>query len=193
MTRAARGVRPDAPQDAAFRLVPWGADPTDRRVAFSLTGSLARQGRNLAIHYLLQGPLHQLALPAAADPPERRDELWRATCLEFFLAPRGEDPYWEFNLSPAGHWNAYRFSGYRSGMAPDPGYPVLPFQVRSTADALRLDLACALPAPLGPDQPLEVGVCAVIASRGGALSHWALAHPGAEPDFHRREGFQLRI
>ena len=147
----------------------------------------------MAIHYLLRGPMDRLVLPAAVECPERGDDLWRGTCLEFFLAPRGDQSYWEFNLSPAGHWNAYHFSGYRSGMAPDPGYASLPFQVCATADALSLDLEWALPAALADDQPLELGVCAVIVLRGGELSYWALAHPGAEPDFHRRDGFRILI
>lgn len=188
---------PDPPSAAGrgvpFHLVPWAVDQGGSPAAFSITGRLARQGRDLSIHYLLRGPMDQLALPRAAPRPERRDELWRGTCLEFFLAPRGEEPCWEYNLSPAGHWNVYRFGGYRSGMVEEPGYATLPFQVVLERDRLTLDLRCALPPALPADQPLALGVCAVIAPRHGELSYWALVHPGRTPDFHLREGFRLLI
>jgi hypothetical protein len=52
-----------------------------------------------------------------------------------------------------------------------------------------LDLGKILPA----GETVEVGVCAVIRTETGGTSHWALAHPGPRPDFHRREGFALTL
>lgn len=202
------GGDPAAGAVVAFRLVPWDVAPGVRSAdagdvplppqhggvaPFTLTGFLSRSGGDLAMRYELRGPMAQLAVPAAAERPERRDEIWRGTCLEFFLAPRGEDSYWEFNLSPAGHWNCYRFRAYRSGMVEEPGYTSLPFRVRRGVAGLSLDLHCALPEVLEPDQPLDLAICAVIALRGGVPTYWALLHPGEEPDFHRREGFRLLI
>jgi len=40
---------------------------------------------------------------------------------------------------------------------------------------------------------LHVCISAVIKSRTGTFTYWALAHPGPEPDFHTRESFVLRI
>jgi hypothetical protein len=48
--------------------------------------------------------------------------------------------------------------------------------------------------PLGlAFQPLEVGISAVVEATDGSLSHWALVHPAARPDFHDRRGFVLRL
>jgi len=33
----------------------------------------------------------------------------------------------------------------------------------------------------------------VLERRNGALEYWALSHPGPEADFHRRDGFSLRL
>jgi hypothetical protein len=41
--------------------------------------------------------------------------------------------------------------------------------------------------------PLRLGLAAVIETTDGALSYWALAHPAARPDFHRREGWTLQL
>ena len=37
------------------------------------------------------------------------------------------------------------------------------------------------------------GATAVIRSATGKTTHWALAHPGPRPDFHRRDGFALTV
>jgi hypothetical protein len=41
--------------------------------------------------------------------------------------------------------------------------------------------------------PLEVSLTAVIEQVVQGVSYWALAHTGAEPDFHRRDSFRLRL
>lgn len=161
--------------------------------ALTLTGQVVRRGAQLQIGWRLAGALEGVCLPAPAALPQRRDGLWQTTCLEFFLASPGADAYWEVNLSPAGHWNVYRFSGYRQGMAPETALQALPFRVTRTPGVLQLDLTCDLAALLPGGGPLELAVTAVVEQAGGALSYWALAHPGSAPDFHRRDGFQLRL
>ena len=40
---------------------------------------------------------------------------------------------------------------------------------------------------------LRLGASAVIETRDGVLSYWALPHPAARPDFHAAGGFTLRL
>jgi hypothetical protein len=121
------------------------------------------------------------------------DRLWEETCLELFLGAKGSGRYWEFNLSPAGHWNVYRFTSYREGMQEEPALSSLPFGVRIEPGILRLSLDLDLRKILPAGEAVEAGVCAVIRTATGGTSHWALAHPGPRPDFHRRDGFALTI
>ena len=58
---------------------------------------------------------------------------------------------------------------------------------------LRVDLELEIGKIVAADQPLEVGIAAVIQSAGGGLTYWALTHPGAQADFHRRDSFQLEL
>jgi hypothetical protein len=143
----------------------------------------------LALRWRLQGDLGALLLPHAAAAPERRDGLWEHTCFEAFLGRRGEESYQELNVSPAGHWNLYRLAGYRSGLRPDPSLAALASRRCDAPDLL--ELALELPASLLPALPgeLELAITAVLQQRDGRCSFWALAHSGAEPDFHRRESF----
>ncbi len=177
--------------DHCFALQPFESLP--QLADLVITGEISRRGQRLLLRYALQGPLDTVLIAPPAEPPRRLDELWQATCFELFLACPGQEPYWEFNLSPAGHWNVYRLEGYRRGLAAEPAYAQLALQVLRDPGELRLLLEVDLPPGLGADQPLEAAITAVIQQRSGLVSYWALAHGGSEPDFHRRDGFQLRL
>lgn len=158
-----------------------------------LGGTIGRQAEILSIGYAIEGDLSRLSLPAPAPKPERKDHLWEETCLELFLAAPGSEIYWEFNLSPSGHWNAYRFASYREGMREEEAISSLPFLVRLEAGVLRLSLALDLGGIVAAGMDVEVGICAVVRTTAGKASHWALSHPYPVPDFHRRDGFALII
>lgn len=130
-----------------------------------------------------------LRLPAPTIP-ERRDGLWRHTCFEAFLAAPGGAGYLEFNFAPSGAWAAYVFSAYRTGMSPLvlDAAPVARWQ---RADS-RLVLEARLPAALAAGA-LRLGLSAVIEASSGTITHWALRHPAALPDFHHPDGFALEL
>src|SRR4030095_6722561 len=71
----------------------------------------------LVLRYIVTGSITGLRLPAPTAPT-RADELWRRTCFEPFVSAPARDSYLEFTLAPSSQWAAYRFTGYRQGMAP---------------------------------------------------------------------------
>jgi hypothetical protein len=183
-----------------WSLVPFARSP--EALGLRLEGHLEREGAVLRVRYALRGDLAAVVLPppAAAGPgrlgPRRADGLWEHTCFELFLAAEGAEPYWEVNLSPRGDWNLYRLDRYRQGLTPERDREAMPFSVDQRPEALTLMLTLPLPEALAracQTRPLQVAVTAVIEQQGGALSYWALAHSGAEADFHRREDFVLRL
>ena len=159
----------------------------------AITGYLIRRGAGLAIGYLLRGSLEEIVVPPPVDPPARRRRLWEDTCLEFFLAPKDSPGYWEFNLSPAGHWNVYGFQAYRQGMTEAEAFSTLPFRVEGRSDSLVLHLEFDLAGIAAADQRLDAAVAAVIKGADGRVTYWALAHPGPQPDFHRRDSFIIEL
>jgi len=190
----------------SFRLQPFGGAAQQAALGLEhvrLGGRLAleRSGAEaiLQIDYRLVADLgdRPTAVQAAAPSgqPARRHGLWQHTCLEAFLAhAQGgstAQPYWELNLAPSGDWALYRFAGYRSGQHAPP-LDSLPFAVHRSAAGLQLQLRLPLPAELAAATGLAIGISAVLEQRNGAISHWALHHPGPEADFHRRDGFTLR-
>ena len=174
-----------------FSLQPFS--PIGPSLNIKITGHIIRRPRQLDIRYDLVGDLAEVVIPAPAAMPARRHGLWEETCFEFFLGVKDAPQYWEFNLSPAGHWNVYRFDGYRQGMAEEAALRSLPMSVRRGSDSLQLDLELDVRAIVAADQPLRVGIAAVIKLAGGGLTYWALTHPGPAADFHRRDSFLLEL
>jgi hypothetical protein len=158
-----------------------------------LTGGIARRSHILAIDYRLCGRLTGVLIPAPAARPARVHELWQQTCFECFLGIKHSPCYWEINLSPAGHWNVYRFAAYRQGMREETAFTALPFDVQRQSVFLALVVELPLGEIVEPGQPLEVAISAVIKHSNGETTLWALTHPGPQADFHRRDAFTLRV
>jgi hypothetical protein len=136
------------------------------------------------VEYRVHG-IDDLVTPAPAQP-RRADELWKHSCFELFVRPEGGDDYYEFNFSPSGEWAAYRFAGYRDGMADLPlGTPAIEWwggEMRAALDLSGL-----------PDGDWCVGITAAIEEAGGKRSFWSLAHPPGKPDFHHEANFAWEI
>ena len=176
-------------QSFTLKLFPDGT-ASDR---LQLTGEIARRADRLHLHYELSGDLTELAIAPSAEVPERRSGLWEMTCFEFFVGEVGSPRYWEFNLSPAGHWQVFSFTNYREGRQAETAFDRLPFRVEVGSDRLTLDLECDLSAISPADCPLEIAVSSVIQNKLGQCSYWALVHPGEEADFHRRDSFCVQF
>ncbi len=171
-----------------FSLIPFPM--RGRPPGLTITGSIGRHASALSVDYELRGCLSGLSIPRRAPAPGRRNRLWEETCLELFLGGGGSGSYWEFNLSPAGHWNVYRFDSYREGMREEPAFASLPFAVQRDAATLRLSLNVDVGTILPAGSAADFAACAVVKTNGGDVSHWALTHAGPRPDFHRRDAFK---
>ncbi|PMB50992.1 hypothetical protein CEN40_00315 [Fischerella thermalis CCMEE 5205] len=168
--------------------------PTDKSLPnLQITGNIARYGNQLNLCYTLSGDLEEIAIAPLSDTPQRKHELWEDTCFEFFLGIKNSQQYWEFNFSPAGHWNIYRFDGYRQGMQEETAFITLPFIVQHQSDTLMLALDMDLSGIISEEQRLEVAITTVIKYRDGEVSYWALTHQGKEADFHLRDSFMIEL
>lgn len=142
----------------------------------------------LVLRYLVTGRIEALRLPPVAASA-RADELWRRTCFEAFARPVGEEGYYELNFAPSTEWAAYRFSGYRTGMAnaQDSVAPIVGVVV--SAERFELQASFELPNP----GAWRLGLSAVIEHANDEKSYWALAHPSGKPDFHHADAFALEL
>ena len=181
-----------------FSLIPFPDNCPHPEI--EITGQIERFNQQLSITFQLTGEIEKIAVTPTDTHPSRRNELWQTTCFEFFLGLKGSPKYWEFNLSPAGHWNIYRFDDYRQGMTEELAFQSLPFLVKVQSDSLTLSLSLDLETIISLMQTLEVGITTVIQSNinnliseKDAITYWALTHVGQEADFHQRKSFILDL
>jgi hypothetical protein len=158
----------------------------------SLVADVTCAGDRVHFAFHLAAGRATLRVPAPAAA-RRADGLWRHTCFEAFVGlPPGEG-YLEYNFSPSGAWAAYRFAGYRAGMAPleDGAPPQVQCEAAEHGLELRatVDLGWMEAARGQVPGALRLGLTAVIEDQAGLLSYWALAHASEKPDFHRVESF----
>lgn len=152
---------------------------------------------HLVFYYRIEGDIDQLQLPAQ-QRSGRADGLWQHTCFEAFIKAPGARAYYEFNFSPSSEWAAYGFEDYRQGMTPLDLAHSPKVICRRRGDRLEADVDISLAGlessagSLAGDE-LQLALCAVLESRQGEISYWALAHPGGKPDFHHAKGFVLSI
>jgi hypothetical protein len=178
-------------------LTPFTADPAAaiRQIEVRVTRPAPTR---LLLEYELRGDVAGVLLAdpaaAAAAPNGFTDGLWRHTCMEVFIGAgsAAPGPYLEFNLAPGGRWAAYRFSGYRAGMAPLTGIEPPRIELRTQSERLLLAAQLAIPADLAATS-LRLGLAVVVENAQGQLGYWALRHAGDRPDFHHPDSFEFEI
>lgn len=136
--------------------------------------------------------IRKIAWPKAIGSPGRRDGLWQTTVFELFLSEPGDASYLEFNFSPSGEWNAYRFSSERSGMQEIAAIRKNPVhKMRRTAADVVVEGSIDR-AALGWSGDIELSATSIL-DFGTHKEYWAITHKGDKPDFHLRSSFIGRI
>jgi hypothetical protein len=189
----------------SFSLTPF---PAPNIPDISITGEISLQENILHLSYSLTGKLDDIFLPPASMTPSRKDELWKTTCFEFFLAIKDQPHYWEFNMSSSGDWNVYYMDAYRRvGFREETSIEELACEVQNTraskdpqtepsgyeAGIIHLNATVDLNSIVPQNQLLEFGITAIIQTANGKETYWALVHPAPFADFHLRESFILEL
>ena len=193
---ASQVLRPFAASDFSKNL----------KVLFSIWRWQNRFDFNFILNGATPDDLNHVVLPEVVSPNmrERRDELWKTTCLEFFFGAKDKKNYYEMNLSPSGNWNLYAFDAYRSGMRPATGAEIALIKVeRSVKEDTIIWQGSLRPTASTENDPtslltsggggLVMGAAVVMEYNTGDKDYWALAHAGRKPDFHLRESFRLAL
>jgi hypothetical protein len=164
-----------------MKLIPHPAPPPAAVSAVEVEAAIVR-GESLLTYRVVGGPVF---VPPATSPV-RTDGLWQTTCFELFVKPEGGEDYFEFNFSPSTAWAAYRFDGYRAGMADlSLGAPVI--EPVEGGVRVAIDLGGL------PGGDWLIAITAVIEEADGTKSYWALRHPSEQPDFHHADSFALEL
>lgn len=136
-------------------------------------------------------------LPSSPGPLQgssRRDDLWKSTCLEWFLQGPSGTAYWEANYSPQGLWNLYALSDYRKDLQPETRASAPQVRICRDGSALQIGLTFDL-GFLSADLASEwkFAPAAVIEDIDGVKSYWSLKHTQEHPDFHHADHRTARL
>ena len=150
----------------------------------------------LSLVFRALGAMDQIEWPhtdaSANGPWSRADRIWQHSCFEVFVSIPGETGYLEINLATNGLWAAYAFDGYRSGMQNE-GMVILT-EAYWRIDERRVQMTAVVELPERfRGRPLNLAASAVIESKDGTKSYWALAHPPGQPDFHHPTCFATTL
>jgi hypothetical protein len=140
------------------------------------------------LEFRITGPLDQLIFPDPTLVESRRDELWKATCLEAFftVGTTPQDSYLELNCAPNGDWNAYELSSYRQGMVASENTKLRLIHREGTAEEVLFRIR--LDSPL-LKQMKWASLTVVLQHQDRSVSYWALKHSRTKPDFHDKDTF----
>ena len=174
-----------------FNLIPFPSNTTPK---ISITGDIKRMENHLSVRYEMRGNVEQIAFPTRSELPTRKDDLWKTTCFELFLAIPDKPHYWEFNMSPSGDWNVYKMDAYRKiGFREEMSFEQIQFKARKDANEFVLSAYIDLNPLFEEDQILEGSMTAIIQTEDGNETYWAIKHPGEQADFHLRESFTIDL
>jgi hypothetical protein len=143
-------------------------------------------GSRLRFCYRVVGDISSIVM-SVLMAPERADELWMTTCFEAFIQRPGQTRYAELNFSPSTRWAGYIFEDYRAQRRDFSNSTLPRIDLAAGIDSFELVATIDIAGNVDEwrDVDLWLGLSAVIETRDGHKSYWALAHPPGEPDFHQ--------
>jgi hypothetical protein len=158
-----------------FKLVPF----RENAPFTNITGQMERQSARLSISFTIPKTT-AITWPNLASVSERKSGLWTSTCFECFIGKAGCDTYYECNVSPAGHWQVFRFNAYRQP-------PLTESELISVNRITNLEQSCGFSIDVHDPQFVtsewRISPACVIED-ASVLHYYADHHPNGQPDFH---------
>ena len=97
-------------------------------------------------------------------------------------------------MSPSVDWNVYRMDAYRRmGFRQERELLQLPIEMKKEASGYSLEVTADLTPIFRFGEELEMGITAILQTKEGDETYWALSHPSPQADFHVRESFILSL
>lgn len=151
----------------------------------SVSAEIVSQKNQFELNYLVHSN-QPITWPTATNQ-SIKDELWKSTCLELFVADLNSPSYLEFNFSPQLSWNTYHLNDYRQGLTSVANHFDPKISASKAGATYQLNVQFQMPEKFQYDD-FEFNLTAVIES-GSHITYWAAKHPQNQPDFHNRSCF----
>jgi hypothetical protein len=153
--------------------------PYNQNSNIKIISTLEENKNLLHLTFKLSGDLENYKLPKTKKA-ERKDELWRESCFELFLATEEEEVYYEFNFSPTLAWNVYRLEHYRAEPKAIDEVELVKFEVKRTQETLFIEIILDV-------QTLKFNsynLATILLNKQDKREFWSLKAKGNTPDFH---------
>lgn len=162
---------------------------------YSIAGSAELSYSHLYITFNVLGPIRNLKkITEPAGPPQRKNDLWKTTCFEWFLKSADSPSYWECNLSPSGEWNLYKLDDYRKNLQEEKLIKTYStFESSCHEKDYLLDCSFDLSPLALPSGKYRLSLSVVLENLDGEKSYWSLIHTQKQPDFHHPRHFVMDI
>lgn len=151
----------------------------------------------LHLKYLLSGSLDKILKLDESLQINRKNEIWKSTCFEFFLKSPQQNHYWEMNLSPSGDWNFYHLEDYRKSLKEEAliGTP----QIQKDFNGEKFQLSCSFDLNSLMNSIMiskgiaasvfQMGLSCILQKRDLTVEYYSLGHSKEKPDFHNSQFF----
>lgn len=145
----------------------------------------------ILLSYSICGDISEIIIPYIenfTNNYQRKDELWKTTCFELFIANKTDNSYFEINVSSDYNYNIYSFNDYRNGMKEESSLSIK--NIEKTIDKNKFTLNVSLKSEnLININNLLVNISSVIKYNTGKTEYWALNHFADKADFHDLDYF----
>ncbi len=138
------------------------------------------------LSYSIFGDISEIIIPYIENFTsnyQRKDELWKTTCFELFIANKIDKSYFEINVSPDYGYNTYSFNDYRYGMKEEGSLSIKNIEKIKDNNKFNLKFILKSENLINIDN-LLVNISSVIKYNNGKTEHWALNHSADKADFH---------
>lgn len=167
----------------SYQLKPFSNEP----LSFTFKSNISIKAQLLSLDFDLYSETDEVAnlnIPKF-NLVERKDKLWKSTCMECFLF-FNENDYCEVNISPSGAWNSYYFTSYRTGMEESQNINLTHISTSFSSTHYHLEASFDF---LEKRYPEVINLCAILESKNKEhdKSYWAIKHNKGQPDFHLKE------
>jgi hypothetical protein len=150
----------------------------------SVEAAITHLQHQLQVQFFLRGPWPSLRPSLSIlGTGQRRDELWKETCFEFFIGDVDSDAYFEFNVSPQADWACYRFAGYRQNVLNYSSIESVQWNLRLTQSGIVAQIIVPCPAELILKK-LRWRPAFISKFDNNQIHYWTHHHGLERPDFH---------
>lgn len=140
------------------------------------------------LSYSISGDISSIIIPSISDIPQRKDDLWKTTCFELFLANKTKRNYIELNLSPSLNYNIYSFSDYRADMNLENSFIIRNTSVKHEKTKFNIKFMLESINIINTDD-LLINISTVIKYSNDKSKYYAVMHNKDKADFHKKNTF----